>query len=1002
MSFGLRKSLVEIPVAAGIDRKTNAKLVLPGSLLVLENGRFFEGGTIRKRNGYAKLGVGVVGGDDIASGQALGRYRDELLLFDAGSLYSYSTALAKWVDRGGVPPLSARREIVYGNQTTITNPDIASASGLTIYAWTDSRGGVRATVMDEETGAAFVSDVEISATAVRPRCVAIGTHLFVIYVEGTDLKAKRIDITSPSAFEGPYTLRVDVDPTAGEQHVDAKAFSPAGSLEPSAVFVYTSTADITVGYLLEDGVVGDPTRDRPSPQAIGDTAEQSLAIQTDEDADSILVFWSNAVALSGAAVVPGTLAVGAASVIDASNDVVNVTATDGGRHVFYEITAAEDTNHQVWYAEVDAAAALVTSSILRRSVGLASKALLHGADPYVCTVFAGTLQSTFFVLDITGRIVGRLLSQNAGGLQTGALPSMLEQDSDTFAWAAPVKTRFVSEDNVTYSRVGLAKSTIAFGGDGQYRGVQAVESFVLPGGMVSVYDGFDAVESGFHVFPELLAAVTQNNAGGTMAGDGTYSFTWIYEWYDAKGQVHRSAPGVPIVVVVPAGTDTNRCSFEVPTLRLTEKTDPRPEVRIICYSTKKDGLVFYRTPHQAGTATDGVENDPTADTVTFERTVADASIETNEFLYSQGTSGADSGELANLCPPAARLVATGKGRVLLAGLENPRGWMYSKRLLPGRAPEFSDFLQGEIPEDVTAIALLDDKLIFFARDAIYVVAGDGPDNLGQNDTFSAPQLLTSDVGCVESRSIANIPSGITFQSAKGIYHLSRGLAVEYIGAPVEAFNGQTIVSSTLVDDANEVRFLTDDGYTLVYDYFFRQWATWTNHEGNDAALFDGDYCYLRSDGKVYREDAETFTDDGVAIHLKLRTGWLKPGSLQGLKRIWRIGLLGDFHSEHDLRGRIYRDYREFAEGGFTWEPGEIFDPETFGALSFGDGPFGGSQTADRVYQMRHHLKRQKCEAISIEIEDRGSVPGQAYSISALALEVGILPGIHRLPAGKTV
>ena len=348
----------------------------------------------------------------------------------------------------------------------------------------------------------------------------------------------------------------------------------------------------------------------------------------------------------------------------------------------------------------------------------------------------------------------------------------------------------------------------------------------------------------------------------------------------------------------------------------------------------------------------------------------------------------------------------GKNRALLLNLENPYGYAYSKRITRGEGVAFTDFLSGELDRDggeITAGAFLDDKIILFKRDAIYVVAGDGPDNAGLNDTFLPPFRVNTDVGCSEPRSIVETPAGLMFKSAKGIYTLTRGLQVEYSGAFVEAFNGQTITAATLVDDRNEVRFLTDDGETLVYDYFFKQWATWTNHEGRDAVLFDDTYHYLREDGKVYAEDAASFLDDGVAIHMRLRTGWLKPGSIQGLKRIWRIGLLGRFFSEHTLRGRIYKDYQDHVSETFKWEPGDVFDGDGMGDLDFGDGPFGGADPGgDRVYQLRHHMKYQKVQAISVEIEDIGSAPGQAYAVSALAMEVGIIPGIARLAQAKTV
>lgn len=1004
----LSKALVELGFAEGVDRKSNAKLTLPGKLLRLENGVFREGGTIRKRNGYTSLSREVQGGDDLEAGEALGRFRDELLLFNAGEVFSRSTALAKWVSRGEISPIGARSEPIFGSKSSASNPDVASSGSVTVYAWADSRGGVRASVVDEETGTMFLADTEVSATGVRPKCVLIGAHLFVLYIEGTDLKAKRISTLDPAAFSAEFVLRVDVEPTAAQQHLDVIPFSPDGAPGESALFVYTTNGDVTVAYLLETGVVGDGATGYPGPVSLGIPAEQALTIAGSDDAslNAGLVFAANASGLYAVAVAD-VLDLGLPVEVYAGAGVVNVTATIGipfdsgdGVHVFFEMDDAADTEHSVFYVNTDEGGTGPAPSEILLSVGLASKAFMQSGTPYVNTVYGGTYQSHFFTIDSTGRIHARLLSQNAGGVQEGQIPAVVEMGDDFF-WSAPFQARATTEANRFVSLIGVAKSTLTFGGPAQYRGVQAGENLLIPGGVVSIYDGAQVVEAGFHVFPEGIEDPAQDDMDGAMDGDGRYAFTWIYEWYDAKGQVHRSAPAIPVLVNVPAGTATNSCEFEVPTLRLTSKEN----VRIVCYSTKLNGLVWYRTPHEDGSATDGVDNDPTVDTVTFKRTVSDEDIEANEIIYSQGVNAADGGSLPHVCPPAARHAFVGKGRAILSGLENPYRWLYSKRITEGNGVAFSDFLLGEeIDRDggeLTAGAILDDKIVLFKRDAIYIVAGDGPDNAGLGGEFAKPFKVNTDVGCVEPRSIVETPDGLMFQSAKGIYTLTRGLAVEYSGAWVEAFNGQTITAATLVDDANEVRFLTDDGHTLVYDYFFKQWATWTNHEGVAAELYDGAYHYLRADGSVLVEDDEVFTDDGDAIHLLIRTGWIKPGSIQGLKRIWRAALLGDFYSDHRLRGRIYRDWQDVPCDTFTWNPGAIFDTEDFGDGNFGDGNFGGGgANADRVYQVRHHLKRQKVQSISIEISDIGGAPGQAFALSALGLEVGMLPGLARLAQSK--
>ena len=104
---------------------------------------------------------------------------------------------------------------------------------------------------------------------------------------------------------------------------------------------------------------------------------------------------------------------------------------------------------------------------------------------------------------------------------------------------------------------------------------------------------------------------------------------------------------------------------------------------------------------------------------------------------------------------------------------------------------------------------MDDKLIIFKNNSIYFMAGDGPNNLGQQDTFSQPQLISSDVGCENKNSIVLSPQGLFFKSNKGIFRLSRSLGLSYIGAPIEDFNDLTIKKADLLAKKNEVRFLTN-------------------------------------------------------------------------------------------------------------------------------------------------------------------------------------------------
>jgi hypothetical protein len=77
----------------------------------------------------------------------------------------------------------------------------------------------------------------------------------------------------------------------------------------------------------------------------------------------------------------------------------------------------------------------------------------------------------------------------------------------------------------------------------------------------------------------------------------------------------------------------------------------------------------------------------------------------------------------------------------------------------------------QVGGDITALKAMDDKLIIFKENAIFYLSGDGPNNLGQQDTFIEPQLISSDIGCSVKNSVVLTPAGIFFKSHKGIHLL---------------------------------------------------------------------------------------------------------------------------------------------------------------------------------------------------------------------------------------
>lgn len=198
------KQTVSISLTGGVNTKTDPKQLAGGKVLRLENAVFTSPGRIKKRNGYAALGQGIVGDvSTLRAATGLASYLMELLLADGTSLYSYDAANDSWVNKGKYVPAKVTLSPVVRNTYQQQSPDGATHStGLQCFAWEDSQGGVRYSVVDGETGLNIVHDQPVDSVGNRPKVLAFGNYLLVFYVveSSTTLFFKTINVATPTAL----------------------------------------------------------------------------------------------------------------------------------------------------------------------------------------------------------------------------------------------------------------------------------------------------------------------------------------------------------------------------------------------------------------------------------------------------------------------------------------------------------------------------------------------------------------------------------------------------------------------------------------------------------------------------------------------------------------------------------------------------------------------------------------------------------------------------------
>lgn len=1109
-NMALATQKVSVQFSEGIDQKTDGKLVVPGKLLALVNGVFKKLGTISLRFGLDTLGNSILGGGSLSSASALGAFKDEKILFASNGLYSRVESLDKWKSRGNLHSYNFNNVPIVKNAYQQSQPSIATLNGITVFAYADTRGGVRGSIVDEETGAFLLSDAVITSTGSKPLVIASGIYLYVFYLEGSSLKYQRVPTANPTTFVDTATVKNDVD---ADNHYDIVNFN-----NNILVTYHKNTNNVIVLYMDSTGNVNPSGF--PAEFAIAEEAKNCLTIVNYEDTkffvayhnttNGLRVFCRNADFSVGFA--PTTL-----ENITTSN-VINITGAKSATNTikwFYEISATQTYNQYTRTNTSTTAGAIGTAADFVRSIGLATKAFNYGSnnDIYVNGIHESSLQATYFTFNGSGEVVGRYQALEAGSLHTfSKLPDVRAFDTGMYVSVVQKKTRVETQNNTTNYLKGINRVTFDFTNRNVFQSEVLGENLHIIGGQLNDYDGVNPVENNFSVYPENVTGepqnftitVTQQGSGGTPEintivcppGDkitggeyfnissaldatlnyvwfrkdgvgtdpapggrtglgpvlvlstdtgfqvatklaaildasadyicpapaantntiictnaangnstdaanitvgngvtgniaaGTYGYKVIYHWEDQKGQIHRSATSINVSVTT-TGANQVVIIF-IPTLRITRKQN----VTIQVYRTVTLGTVYYRLTSLSSP----VLNSTSTDLVIFRDTSADSAITGNEIIYTQG------GILDNYPCPPINYIANFNNRIW-AITDEPNKLSYSKDYFTGEGVAFNPDLEKIVDPaggDLVAIKAMDDKMIIFKRSLIRGFAGNGPDNAGNNENFTSDDLITTDVGCIEPRSVVLYDNGILFKSSKGIYSLSRSLALQYIGAPVEDYNSQNITSAVLVDSVNQVRFTTDEGVTLVYDYFFNQWDVFENYEAVDAINWGETYYYVKSNGLV-RMESSSFTDDGAHIPLFISTAWFKFDVVSGFQRIYEIIFLGEYQSSHKVSVDIFYDYEEVVSQTVTWQPDGVINTSVYGSgATYGsDDPYGG--TSDTVWQFRIKPRRQQCQAIRFDIRSLpGSTNGEGFSITDVSFLVGVQKTLHKAKATKSL
>lgn len=541
-----------------------------------------------------------------------------------------------------------------------------------------------------------------------------------------------------------------------------------------------------------------------------------------------------------------------------------------------------------------------------------------------------------------------------------------------------------------------------------FRSAPSVPAGALPGSVTpytttSVFSTGDTMlnvldAAGFYVGQVITDTTTGGNiAAGTTITAVDYDNDTIVISNPALGN-SAGSPGDTLSTSMTCAVD-----IEIPTLRLTYKVEN--PVRIVLYRWSTAQQTYY----QVTSITTPLLNDTSVDSVTYTDTQPDSEILGNNILYTTG------GVIENIAAPAAAAMTLYKSRLVILDAEDRNSLWYSKQVIQGTPAEMSDLLTLYISPTVSAqgstgpvttLAALDDKLILFKENAAYYVVGNGPDNTGANNDFSEPIFITSTVGCTNQQSLVFIPSGLMFQSDKGIWLLGRDLSTKYIGAAVEEFTDEGVVQSAVnVPGTNQVRFTLDSGITLMYDYYYNQWGTFTNVPAISSTLYNGLHTYLDDRGRVFQETPGLYSDRSQPVLMSFTTSWMNLAGVQGFERAYEFFLLGNYISPHKLYLTVAYDYNPAPTQQSVITPDNAVNKWGSENLWGGGNAWGGE--GGNVEQWRVFFARQKCQSFQIAMQEQfdasyGPTPGAGLTLSGLNIVIGAKKGRPTLKASRSV
>ena len=989
--MALRKQVVPVVFKEGLDAGETNPHHVQGAFLKVENGVMNRAGHIQKRTGLTDL-TGTI------TDKYLATFKDRCVVYGSElAVHNGSGASLGGFDTVGdlqlcdidVKPKDAEAQEKY------RNVDVAIAgSVVAVMSYDNTSVATKIKTYDRYSGVQLDSLEPNDDTNVPGALLVVNGNIIYAYVTSTPT-IKAGSISSAGVIGTASVVSTGGTATApkasGIGSISACAVENGGT--PKGVLAYVDTNDDPAIIVLSD----DGTYHADYQETGATLCKQVGVLPWDTD-DEYMVVYGDTVApnhlvkafiadASGASVSASVTVDSWATTAD--DEVISLTgvvytSSEDALLLWERPDAQGADDHVLYVAKVSNSGSTISVDVAAAVAGyrlkLSSHAWADGGNGYALATYnqmGGTDEETAYLLRVTPAAAVTLVGQAAPGRgyvedESTGMSGIISLGSSQYAVAIPYRT----DEN----SVGVAIATVDL--DPTPNAVDQGDYLIFHNSLPMQFDGNALTEVGFPIYPGGPSAVASGSGSGWLSVAGSYLYAITYEATDSNGNRVQSAPGFTDAVSVELTHDEVTITY--PTLPLSHKSN----VKVVLWKSAPNQSILYRISEQDNDATVG------------EDTFTDAGVDAlaNEQLYTTGNV------LENISPPQCYCGTVYQSRHFVVDREQAdRLLRYSKPFVRGRGIEHNDVLTLEVNSDggdITALAVLADRLVIFKEDRIYVAQGSGLSNAGLGRGYATPFLVSEAIGCIDNRTVVLTPLGLMFLSNRGIYLLDQSFKLEPVGRRVRYHTDTyTLTGAAIVPERSIVLFTTESGPALVYNYEWKFWSTFTNHDADSITVAQGIY-YYKDASTITAEDRSVWTDGGADVVLTLETGHVRLGGLLGFARLFRVLVLGYLRSACTLELAFQLNNDPYWQTAVELASSSLSD-KTFEWSDFiRDGL--DSTYEDKALILEAHPPRQKVDSIRIKINDKSlSGTGEGFSFSGLALYAGLKrgpfrPGIARL------